>query len=70
MLNGSELIHTPVACTNIAAGLTEALNEYTANDKECLRYHSLTPRHCTSSILAPIYLKIVVDVAAYFKISR
>ena len=70
MLNGTEWVHIPLGCTDIVARLPEAVNQYKANDRESFKDHSLTPRHYISSILAPIYLKIVVDVAAYSKICR
>ena len=49
--------------------LNEILNEYKQRQKS-FRDHSFTPRHYILSILAPISLKIDVDVAAHFKISR
>ena len=54
MLNGTEWVHIPLEFTDIAARLTEALNEYKANNMESSKNHSLTPRHYTSSTLAPI----------------
>ena len=70
MLNGIDCVHSPIKYTYIAARLTGALVKGNPNDKESFGDYFSWPRQYTSSILAPSQSKIVVDVAAYSKISR
>ena len=70
MLNDIDWVRSPIKYTYIVASLTGALVKCKSNDKESFGDYFSRPRQYTSSVLAPIQLRVVVGVVAYSKIFR